>query len=111
MIYTVILVVFGVIPLLVLWFAARKWIQRYAGVMLWLALLLVVGGASWERLAIDRIWFYAPNAIVGWRVGNIPLEEWMYYLLDALLVSTLAILLRRIFARFDSQGGRRNEQL
>lgn len=58
MIYTIVLFVFGVIPLLVLWFAARKWIRRYAGVMLWTALLLVTFAfPSWLWLNHDETMF------------------------------------------------------
>ena len=105
MIYTLILVVFGVLPLFALWFFARRWLPRYAGVLFWLALLIVVGGATWELLAIDRIWFYAPNAIWGARLMNLPVEEWAYYILDALLVATLTLVVRKALS---AQGHRRN---
>ena len=93
MIYTLVLLIFGVIPLLALWFVARRWIGRYAGVLFWLALMIVFVGASWESVAVDRVWFYAPGTVVGVRWLDIPIEEWGYYVLDALLAATLAIVL------------------
>lgn len=98
MIYTGILLVFGVLPLLAVWFVARRWIGRYAGVLFWLALMVVFVGAFWESVAIDRVWFYAPGTVIGTRWLNIPVEEWAYYVLDALLVGTLAVVLRKAFA-------------
>ena len=98
MIYTLILLIFGFIPLLALWFVTRRWIGRYAAVLFWLALMIVFVGAAWESIAIDRVWFYAPNTAFGVRLLNIPIEEWAYYILDALLAATLAILLMKAFA-------------
>lgn len=99
MIYTGILLAFGVLPLLALWFVARRWIGRYAGVLFWLAVMIAFVGASWESLAIDRIWFYGPNTTFGVRLLSIPLEEWGYYVLDALIVGTLTIGLTKALAR------------
>ncbi len=105
MIYTLILLIFGVLPLLALWFVARRWIGRYAGVLFWLTPMIVFVGVFWESAAIDRVWFYAPGTVIGARLLNIPIEEWAYYVLDALLVATLAIILMRAFA---AQGVRKN---
>lgn len=99
MIYTGILLVFGVLPLLALWFVARRWIGQYAGVLFWLTPMIVFVGAFWESAAIDRVWFYAPGTVIGARWLNIPVEEWGYYVLDALLVATLAIISMKVFAR------------
>jgi lycopene cyclase domain-containing protein len=98
MIYTLVLLLFGAIPLLALWLLARQWIGRYAGAMLWLALMIVFVGASWEAIAIDRVWFFALGTVIGIRLLNIPLEEWAYYILDALLAATLSIVLMKVFA-------------
>ena len=98
MIYTGILLIFGVLPLLALWFVARRWIGRYAGVLFWLTPMIVFVGAAWESVAIDRVWFYAPGAVIGVRLLNIPIEEWGYYVLDALLAALLAIMLVKMFA-------------
>ena len=105
MVYALILIGFGVIPLFALWFFARQWIAHYAGVLVWLALMIVFVGPAWESIAIDRVWFYAPSTIIGARLLNIPIEEWAYYVLDALLAATLAVLLMRVFT---TQGVRKN---
>lgn len=105
MVYALILIGFGMIPLFVLWFFARQWIGRYAGVLFWLALMIVFVGAGWESVAIDRVWFYAPGTVVGVRLLNIPIEEWAYYVLDALLAATLAVMMTRVFT---TQGVRKN---
>ena len=105
MIYALILLIFGVLPLLALWFVARRWIGRYAGVLFWLTPMIVFVGAAWESVAIDRVWFYAPGTVSGARWLNIPIEEWAYYVLDALLAATLAVVLIQVFA---SQGVRKN---
>lgn len=99
MIYTFVLLFFGLLPLLALWIIARMWIGRYVGLLFWLVLMIVFVGASWESVAIDRIWFYAPGTTFGVRLLNIPLEEWAYYVLDALIVGTLAVALSRALAR------------
>ena len=79
MIYARILLIFGVLPLLALWFVARRWMGRYAGVFFWLALMtkvtsvIVFVGAFWESVAIDRVWFYAPGTVIGVRWLDIPI--------------------------------------
>ncbi len=96
-IYTRILLVFGLVPLLVLWLMARRWIGRYVGIMLWLPLMIAFVGSTWEIEAIDRIWFYAPRSILGVRFMAIPVEEWVYYAVDALLAASLVLVLRQAF--------------
>ncbi len=119
MIYTGILLVFGVLPLLALWFVARRWIGRYVGVLFWLTPMIVFVGAFWESVAIDRVWFYAPGTVIGIRLLNIPLEEWAYYVLYALLAATLVIVVitkvilrpaqdRLLVKAFTAHGVRRN---
>lgn len=81
-------------------------LNRATGVLFWLALMIVYVGAAWESAAIDRIWFYAPSTIVGLRFLRIPLEEWGYYMLDALLVGTLALALMKAALARSVQGVR-----
>lgn len=103
MVYARILVFFGLVPLLVLWLVCRRWIRRYFGVMLWLPPMIVAVGASWEAAAVDWIWFYGPRTVLGPRVMGIPAEEWLYYVVDALLVATIALVVARLLPQRDER--------
>ena len=103
MVYARILILFGLVPLLALWLVSRRWIGRYVGIMVWLPLMVVAVGASWEATAVDWIWFYGPHTVLGPRVLGIPIEEWLYYVLDALLVATISLVVARLLPQRDER--------
>jgi lycopene cyclase domain-containing protein len=93
MTYTLILLVFGLLPLGVLWLAAPWILQRYKGSLLTIVILILLVSVPWEMIAVGRIWYYSPTVIIGVRVLGLPLEEFAFFIVDGLLVGTLAIFL------------------
>ncbi len=94
MIYLQILLIFGLAPLLGLALVAPRHFQRHKGTFFWVVIFILWVGVPWESASVDRIWFYSPRVILGPRLLSIPLEEYAFFVLDGLLVTALALLLR-----------------
>jgi lycopene cyclase domain-containing protein len=95
MVYTRVLLFFGLLPLAVLALLALCRLPRFKGTLLWVVLCILWVSISWENIAIDRIWFYAPHAILGPHLLRLPLEEYAFFVIDGLLVTVLGLLLRK----------------
>jgi len=91
--YALLLLLFGLLPLGLLWRAA-PWIpRRHPGSLLVIVILILAVSVPWEALAVNRLWFYSPEVIWGPSILNVPVEELAFFALDGLLVGTLAIWL------------------
>lgn len=97
MTYTLILLILGMLPLGLLWLAAPWTLRRYKGTLLTIVVLILLISVPWEMLAVGRIWYYSPTVIIGVRVLGLPLEEFAFFIVDGLLVGTLALLLDEKF--------------
>lgn len=95
--YALLLVLFGVVPIACLWLAAPRLIGCYKGSLLVIVVLILLVSIPWEMAAIDRIWYYSPRIIWGPRLFNLPVEELAFFVIDGLLVGTLALLLGEKF--------------
>jgi lycopene cyclase domain-containing protein len=95
MIYFRILLFFGLIPFIGLVLLAPRHLRRYKGTFFWIAVFILWVSVPWESISVNRIWFYSPHAIMGLHLLGIPVEEYVFFVLDALLVTALGLLLRR----------------
>ena len=93
MTYALILLLFGLGPITLLWLAAPWVVRRYKGTLFIIVVLILMVSIPWEMLALDRIWYYSPRVIWGLRLFNLPVEELAFFVIDGLLVGTLALLL------------------
>lgn len=91
--YLLLLFIFGILPLASLWLIWRRLVRRHLGSLLVIVVLILLVSIPWEMMAIDRIWFYSPRVILGPRLFNLPVEEIVFFIIDGLLVGTLALLL------------------
>ena len=58
------------------------------------ALIGTVFFAATDTLAVhDRLWFFDERQILGWRIGVLPVEEVLFFLLTSLLVTQSFVLL------------------
>jgi lycopene cyclase domain-containing protein len=99
MVYWQLLLIFGLVPLSVLVLIARRRVRGFKGTFLWVVICILWVSVPWEAASVNRIWFYDPGIILGPRILGIPIEEYAFFVLDALLITTLTLVLRR--------GGRR----
>lgn len=97
MTYALLLLLFGLVPIGLLWLAAPHIIRRYKATLVVMVILILLVSVPWEMMAIDRIWHYAPQVIWGPRLFNLPVEELAFFVIDGLLVGTLALLLGEKF--------------
>lgn len=97
MTYSLILLIFGILPLALMWLAAPRLIWRHRGALIVIVILILLVSIPWEMTAIDRVWYYSPRVIWGPRLFNLPLEEITFFVIDGLLVGTLALLLEEKF--------------
>lgn len=97
MTYALLLLIFGILPIALLWLARPGLVWRYKGSLLVIVVLILLVSIPWEMLAIDRVWFYSPRVIWGPCLFNLPVEELAFFVIDGLLVGTLALLLGEKF--------------
>lgn len=97
MTYTWVLLIFGLVPLGLLWLAMPWTIRRYKGTLLTIVILIVLVSVPWEMIAIGRVWYYSPTVIWGIRMLGLPIEEVAFFVIDGLLVGTLALWLGKKF--------------
>ena len=97
MIYALVLLIFGLVPIGLLWLVAPQIIQRNKGTLFVIVVLILLVSIPWEMVAIDHVWYYSPQVIHGTRLFNLPIEELTFFIIDGLLVGTLALLLGERF--------------
>ena len=93
MIYTLILLIFGLLPLGGLWLAEPWTIRRYRGTLATIVILILLISVPWEMIAVGHIWYYSPSVIWGVRILGLPIEEFAFFIIDGLLVGSLALWL------------------
>ena len=72
------------------------------------ALLATVFFAATDSLAVrDRLWFFDERQILGWRIGILPVEEVLFFLLTRLLVTQSLVLLLPVAYRRDGSSAAR----
>lgn len=97
MTYALLLLLFGLVPIGLLWLAAPHIIRRYKATLVVIVGLILLVSVPWEMMAIDRIWHYSPQVIWGPLLFGLPIEELTFFVIDGLLVGTVALLLGEKF--------------
>jgi len=95
--YILLLLIFGIVPLSFMWLTVPRLIWHHRGTLAIIVLLILLVSIPWEMMAIDRVWYYSPRVIVGMHLFNLPVEEIAFFVIDGLLVGTMALLLREKF--------------
>jgi lycopene cyclase domain-containing protein len=97
MTYGVFLAVFLVIPILILLWVQRKTLQRND--LMWLAVLMgiaLIYTTPWDNyLVATHVWWYEPELVTGITIGWVPIEEYMFFLLQPLMVGLWTLHLSR----------------
>lgn len=95
--YFFLLLIFGILPLALMWLSAPRLIWQHKGALIVIVILILLVSIPWEMTAIDRLWYYSPQVIHGTRLFNLPIEELTFFVIEGLLVGTLALLLEKKF--------------
>jgi lycopene cyclase domain-containing protein len=87
------LLIFLVVPIIVLAFVLRRQLtlgyMRVVGVM---ALVAFVYATPWDNLIVAQgVWTYDPGRVAGIILGWVPLEEYLFFLLQPLLAGLVVL--------------------
>jgi lycopene beta-cyclase len=99
MTYGQFLLIFLVVPIVVLGLILRRQLTReYVRVIGVMALVAFVYATPWDNLIVAQgVWSYDPARVAGIILGWVPLEEYLFFLLQPVLAGlvVLALLTRR----------------
>lgn len=75
-----VLVLSGILPLLLSFYPPLKFWSNFRSLIFSLSILMVVFGA-WDVFATWRgHWYFNPRGVFGIRIINLPLEEWLFFI-------------------------------
>lgn len=94
--YAWLLLIFGVLPIGLLWIWKRNLLLRYLGSLVVIVGLIFLVSIPWEMVSVNVIWYYSPEVLIGPYFFNLPIEELAFYAIFGLLVGTLALILRAV---------------
>lgn len=96
MTYVLLLLIFGVLPIGILWIWKRDLFRRHLGSLVVIVVLIFLVSLPWEMVSVNVIWYYSPMVLMGPHFINLPIEELAFYAIDGLLVGMLALILRAV---------------
>lgn len=84
-------------PLAALLFILRRKLTRLTWLgLLGLVLIAVAYTTPWDNyLVATRVWFYNPSLVLGIILGYVPLEEYVFFIVQTLAVGLFAVWLWR----------------
>ena len=78
--YAAVLIFSGILPLLLSLYPPLKFWRNFKPLLFSLSVLLVVFG-SWDVFAVWRgHWYFDPRGVSGIKIINLPLEEWLFFI-------------------------------
>lgn len=80
-------------PIILQWLVGWKWLNQHRRVWLLGILLPTVWLVFADSTALDVVWTIAPNKSVGISLGNVPIEEIIFFLLTNTLVAQSFLLI------------------
>ncbi len=98
--YSLFLIIFVCIPLAILIYQVREHItRRIALVLASLFLAALIYTTPWDNyLVATRVWYYDPRLVLNIIFGYVPLEEYLFFILQTLLAGLFTLWLwRRVY--------------
>ena len=78
--YMMVLVLSGILPLLLSFYPPLKFWRNIPALVFSLSMLIVIFG-FWDIFATWRgHWYFNPEGIFGIKIINLPLEEWLFFI-------------------------------
>lgn len=98
MTYAQFLAMFLGIPIIAGLYLNRGIHRRLALTLAGVSVLALLYTAPWDNVIVLRgVWSYEPHHVAGVILGHVPLEEYIFYVLQVIMTGTLtARLLRRL---------------
>jgi lycopene cyclase domain-containing protein len=95
-----VLLLAGIFPLLISFYPPLRFWRNFKALSLTLAILTAVFGA-WDVFAVWRgHWDFSPRNIYGFKIINLPVEEWLFFLVIPFCCIFTWEVLRFIKARY-----------
>jgi lycopene cyclase domain-containing protein len=92
--YMIWLALFVGLPLLALMIVARQALWRRRRALAWTMAGAIAGGWAWDVLAVRLgAWYYDPRNILGWWLGGLPIEEWLWIAGVTLLFGCVTVVI------------------
>jgi lycopene beta-cyclase len=93
--YAQFLMIFLVVPIAVLaWLLRRQITLGYLRVVGLMALVAFVYATPWDNWIVAQgVWTYDPNRVTGIILGWVPLEEYLFFLLQPILAGLILLAL------------------
>ena len=97
--YSLFLIIFVGVPLAAMIYLMRGLVTRRVALgLLLLILVAVVYTTPWDNyLVASRVWYYDPRLVLNAILGYVPLEEYLFFILQTLLAGLFAVWLWRRF--------------
>lgn len=90
------LIIFLSSPLLLLWIINFKLLWRYKRTIAFCICWALIFSIPWDYWAIQtKIWLFPQDTNIGLLLGGIPLEEFIFYVLATVFVSSITILVKQ----------------
>jgi len=98
--YPIFLLTFLGIPIAVLAYVLRKRISaRWCAAVAFTALIAIVYTTPWDNyLVATGVWYYNPARIWGLVLGYVPLEEYLFFVLQTVLGGLVTLALIKKYA-------------
>lgn len=79
--YLAVLILSGFFPLLLSFYPPLKFWRNSKALILTLSILVIVFGV-WDVFAAWRgHWYFNPKGIIGIKIINLPVEEWLFFII------------------------------
>jgi len=97
--YSLFLIIFVCLPLAALVYLMRRLIRRvHLTMLIGLATIAVVYTTPWDNyLVATRVWYYDPRLVLNIPLGYVPLEEYLFFILQSFLTGLFALYLWQRF--------------
>ena len=107
--YSLFLLIFLGIPILILGWTMRRHLQRAH--LVWIGTLMLVAlvyTTPWDNyLVATRVWWYDPDLVLGVTIGWVPIEEYTFFLVQPVMVGLWVLFVSRFVpARTSADDGR-----
>ncbi|OGB74353.1 hypothetical protein A2V68_01210 [candidate division Kazan bacterium RBG_13_50_9] len=97
MVYLYWLALFALLPNLILWLWQPRMLWHHRYILIKIAVVATLVAMVWDALAIHvyGIWSFPQSSVVGWALLDIPLEQYLFYILVSWLVAKLTLIVRQ----------------
>jgi len=97
MIYLLVLLIFGVLPLFYLWIKYPHLPKKYHQTFFMIFDGVLIFSIPWEAISVNKIWFYdyKTSVVLGPTIFGFPVEELLFFIVAALLTASTTLVFKK----------------